>query len=145
MPQLMLRQQSKSYFKNTYTHIYIRRVVSLMNLFHPIKSPFDFSNDNGYFHTEHLAFLITKQTTTLQGNHFKVIIARLSSPINPITMTQPRKNTIWARGSSLLQTVSSKEATSSLFFSPKQHLKLFNLGRLTQVFPCHPKKLRVGA
>lgn len=87
-----------------------------MNLFHPIKSPFDFSHDNGYFHTEHLAFLITKQTTTLQGNHFKVIITRLSSPINPITMTQPRKNTIWARGSSLLQTVSSKQVTSSLFF-----------------------------
>lgn len=87
-----------------------------MNLFHPIKSPFDFSHDNGYFHTEHLAFLITKQTTTLQGNHFKVIITRLSSPINPITMTQPRKNTIWARGSSLLQTA-SKEETSYLFFS----------------------------
>lgn len=86
------------------------RAVSLM--FRPIKAPSDFSRHNGYFHSEHLASLITQWTSTEQGNHFKGIVTRWSSPIT----SQEKIPVGWEVGLFFKQLLQIREFISVFFF-----------------------------
>lgn len=110
------------------------RAVSLM--FRPIKAPSDFSRHNGYFHSEHLASLITQWTSTEQGNHFKGIVTRWSSPIT----SQEKIPVGWEVGLFFKQFLQIREFISGFFFR-----MLFCRCPLTQVRPCHHKKPRAEA